>query len=82
VFQTIVVAFAAGMLVKMVNLNQWCADMKTYRVWSSETVQYMVEVKAKTEEEAKNQILSEVGHGKSYCTANFEVGTVEEVKGS
>ena len=65
----------------MVNLNQWCADMKTYRVWSSETVQYMVEVKAKTEEEARNQIYSGfVGHGKSYGTANFEVGTVEEVK--
>lgn len=63
--------------------NQLGADMKTYQVWSSETVTYMKEVKANTEEEAKNQILSEfVSKGKFYGATNFEINTVEEIKGS
>lgn len=56
--------------------------MKTYQVWSSETVEYMKEVKANTEEEAKNQIISEfVSKGKSFGTTNFKINTVEEIKG-
>jgi ribosomal protein L20A (L18A) len=74
---------AVGILVSKVHGNQLGADMKTYQVWSSETVVYMKEVKANTEEDAKNQILSELsGKGKSYGTSNFKINTVNEIKES
>jgi ribosomal protein L20A (L18A) len=67
----------------MAHLNQLGADMKTYQVWSSETVVYMKEVKANTEEDAKNQVLSELSSkGKSYGTSNFKINTVNEIKES
>ena len=54
--------------------------MKTYRVWSNETVVYMVEVKANTEQEAKDQVLSGfTNKGEVYGTSNFEINTIEEL---
>ena len=65
----------------MAHLNQLGADMKTYQVWSSETVVYMKEVKANTEEDAKNQVLSELSSkGKSYGTSNFKINIQWKVR--
>lgn len=53
--------------------------MKTYEVWSSETVVYMKEVKAKNESVARDMILSEFyDKGKVYGTTKFEINSVQE----
>ena len=53
--------------------------MKTYKVYSSQKVLYITEVKAKNESVARDMILSEFyDKGKVYGTTNFEIHSVQE----